>query len=521
MLDRLRSARPFEVLAGETVGVAVRETASKFPKELEKDEVGRRVHERIALVLQGLVEKGAEPQLLAARERSGRGGVDLYFVQLGRVVFPIEAKPERHGTTALRIFEPVSAKAFDARAAREDGLKGVYGDAADRMDRIALFRGNGPSTDYAANEGKVKKDLSYAWALWEVASSLVRQVARSKPAERVVFDPVLEIERPVERPRDAGTRAVEAILGAAGKQVAATAGPPVGHDLLGAFSWRGRAVAVTSLRGGDQPVKVWVQSQQGGEAVWLEASLPKDAKAPRRGATAALEGDVLHLFGGVNEQGDTLASHWSLDLGKCRERYAPEQWQRRRDLPDPVAWPAAVAADRETFVAGGVAKFYVEAGEKKVKLPAEVRRLVRGGDGDWRVRAAAPGDITGASTLYSGGCLFVGPGNGRDGRVYVYDNTQGGAWAVLPRLPEAVGLGQLFRRGDELVYAGGFSADGRPSRSVFALDLEQPRPQWRKLGESEYGAGMARVVESFGRQVALMVSPEGSRCFHLEAGGAR
>ena len=71
-----------------------------------------------------------------------------------------------------------------------------------------------------------------------------------------------------------------------------------------------------------------------------------------------------------------------------------------------------------------------------------------------------------------------------DGSLSVFDGNRG-AWTSLPNLPKSVGLGQLLKSGDDLVYAGGFDDKGAPSKTVYALNLNDPLSGWIDKGESD------------------------------------
>jgi hypothetical protein len=504
MLARLESGRAFEVLHRDVLLTAREEVATKWPAHLAKDDDKAQAHRDIALALKARLDRGERPELLARAE--GKKGVDRYLVKVGDLAFPIEAEQPGYGQVSLRLYLPLPAK-----RAKVDLDKGF-----DEVPRLTLTRGNGPTTHLEVNDKGQDRDLSYAWALFEVTASVLRQVQPRAAGVEKVFDPVLEQDVKVAAPTTPGGRAVRALL-AAGPQVASAGGPPVGHDLVFAGAWRGQLLAVTSRRAADSAVQVWLQGRDG----WTQVAAPEHFALPARGASVVLEQDNLHVIGGVDGDGKALATHLTFDLARGT---GAQGWSRRPDLPEGVAWPAVLRGGREPLLAGGVAGFYQRAGKEQEKLRRPqglTRMLAQVQQGRWAQRAAAPGEVTGASTAEAHGCLFVGPGNAREGKVYAYDTQRDGVWAALPDLPERLGLGQVFVDGERLIYAGGFDQAGRPSDALYALRLSDPDPKWALLGRSAYCAGMARVVEVAGKPVSVMVVPQGSRTFHLDLGGGR
>lgn len=514
MLDRLRSGKAFEALHRDTWRVALREVETKFTDKLGGDPAIKKAQQKLALPFKHALERGLEPTL-AGKYRVG-ADQDLYALRLGDTIFPITAQNDRWGRSELTLWEPIPAHKFKDPAILHRGLSGFYDGPKNEAQSIKLLRRDGPTTDLSVNGQEVIKDQSWAWALWETVGAAVRRAEATRPkAVPKVFDPVLE--REVERPvaRDAESRLIDAAIVGAQRDLPASAGPPMAHDLLGAFSVRGRPVVVTSLRGSDEPVKVWLQDKPG--APWMELPLPPRG-APVRGATVLVKDDQLHLMGGLDAQGKVLDRHFTLDLSRANPRtHRPEDWQELARLADPVAFASAISDRRETFVAGGVAGFYAKQGEK-AKAPAYVRKLTASAGNDWRTRAAPPNDMVRGATLAREGCLFIGPGNDCSSKLYAYDNQAGGVWHVLPQLPGQLGLGQLLMRDGKLIYAGGFEANGRPSSAIYQLDLDSLEPTWKKLGDSPYVAGFSKLLEANGKLMSVMVTPAASRVFHLDLG---
>lgn len=512
MLARLQHGRAFEALHHDVLRTAQDEVATRWTPGLAGDEEKAQAHKDIALALKARLDRGERPELLG--ESEGKKGVDRYLLKVGDMAFPVEAEQSGYQEVSLRLYLPIPAKRVNARF--EKGFGELYARPLKEVPRITLTRGNGPTTHLKVNDKATDRDISYAWALFEVTASLIRQVQPKPKAEKVVFDPALDRQVKVPAPLGPGGRAVRALLAAQG-QVPASAGPPVGHDLVFAGAWRGQLLTVTSRRTEGAQAQVWLQARDG----WAQVEAPEHFQLPCRGASVYLEQDTLHVIGGVDEAGKPLDTHLTYDLTRGTDARG---WSRRPDLPAEVAWPAVLSGTREPMLAGGVAGFYQRAGQEQEKLRRPqglTRMLAQVQPGRWAQRAAAPGEVTGASTVEAHGCIFVGPGNAREGKVYAYDTAQGGQWAALPDLPVRVGLGQLFVDGDRLIYGGGFDAQGRPSDALYALRLSDAEPRWQQLGRSPYCAGLARVVDVGGKPVSVMVSPQGSRAFHLDLGGNR
>lgn len=512
LTGRLASGRPFDVLHASVFDTALRETTSKFGADLAKSESAVRCHRAITEPLQKALSSSDEIRSIFSGEESERGVLEV--VQIGKVAFPMIVRELKHGMTAIELYPAMKPSQVNTRAAAQKGVAGLYGEKKKDLDSLAVIRGHGPTTDLAIN-GKVIRDVSYAWALFEVAAHALRRATTVEaPTTKRVFDPVLEQDVTVQIEKTPGARAVGALMNGAFDATPA-AGPALAHELCGVGEYRGRTVAVTARRAMGEGVRVYVETDAG----WRSLPIPNDTAWPVGGVTVVQAGDRLHLFGGVDTDGDVLPSHFSVDLNRL-DPEDDDAVRRHRDLAEPSAWAAAVSDGRDVFLGGGVAGFMVKAGERRErdKIKNQAFALVR--DGTQATRAPAPGDLTRSYALSHGGCLFFAPGDSRDGKVRIYDNTRAGAWMTLPALPADVGLGQLFVDRTKLYYAGGFAQGGEPHTGIYAIDLANPRATWTKVGDSAYAAGLARVVVKNGSIQSLMVTPGGHSAVFTAKGDA-
>jgi hypothetical protein len=508
MLDFVRTGlRPFEVLGGDLIATARAEIASKFSSEIAKDATKKRCHETIALPLKEALDSGLKPELLHSHWTSGG---EVFFVKLGSRVFPIKAGEGGWGKKSVSILEPLSSSQVDKKKLTGEGLEGFYS-KKDKFDSVTLFRSSGPSTNIQWNDSQVSLDQSYAWALWEAALAAVRLAHHAERAKD-------KLEKSVTSPYGSAERTIADVLPAllSGTGTAEASGPPLGHDLLDAFSWNGRPVAITSDRRGDRAVSVFVLDKVGQERAWIELPFPSGTSGvPCRGVSALLSGDRLRLFGGVDQNGVVLKSEWSYDLWSgSKMAWSSDPWKKGGSLPDSTALAVAAMTSKETLIVGGVAGYYVKGGEKSLDSRRGMVAESKSWSAPWTTRAAAPGDVTGASSVVTKDVLIIGPGSARDGKLYAYDASSGGSWSKLPELPIQVGLGQVHAAGDTLYYTGGFFSDGKPSKAIYSLDLAELSPAWKKLGESDYVAGRARLVQSNGHMISLLVSPKARITFH-------
>jgi hypothetical protein len=516
------ASTPFAILDSEHFRIAVDEVSSHFPADAKK--AVRKMHEEVAEPIQAAARSGSTPSVLSAWTLPKPDGAELYLVAVGKKVFPMVVREAGWGERELRLYPPLLAKDVDDDRIRNKGLKGLYDENLGDLSRIFLRRGDRPATDAEFGDVTTYRDISYAWALWETASGLLRSArantARARDqadADRAARDAdVLNISVP------SAPASIESILAAAAGasgELPSTGGPPVGHDLVDATSWNGRAVAVTTERDTSQTARVWLSDRKDGQLVWREIPLPDASDLPRRGVSMTLAGDTLHLVGSVDRDGKPESIHWEYDLRQGqRLGFDATAWSRGEKPGDGVAWPVVACVDDRPHVVGGVAGFYVRASDGSRSLDNREINHRRGMEilgQRWATRSAAPGEVTGASSVSGRDFFIVGPGNKRDGKVYLYHTGRGGAWYVLPDLPREVGLGQVILQGDTLIYAGGFDKNGKPSKAMWALDLNSMAGEWRPLGNSPYAAGKARLVEVNGRWWSVMVTPKASRAYQL------
>ena len=521
MVNVVRSERPYRVLDAAEVERAIGVLGDGLSGVEAKSEAAR-LHQTIAGPLGKALAEHAVPKLALSVTHPKKDGREIHLLELGGKLFPLVTREAGWGEREITVFPPIGAKTkIDADAIAKHGVEAIYGKPAKEVDAIGLKHGQ-TATAYGVyfNWGnRADVELGYARALWDAAAcSLEKALAGRKPAAppdaAAVAAAVAGPGKKVETLLD--------VLKALPAKAPASGGPPIGHDLLDAFSWGGRPIAITSQRQGDQPIHVWLQEKVDGKAAWKELAPPPGAvaggKFPCRGASALLEGNQLHIYGGLDAKGEVLRSHWIYDLAKgARDGHGADAWRVGTPLAEGVAWPVVAATARDTFVIGGVAGYYLSgasSGAPAVKNPHHRKSMEVAQRDKWATRSAPPAAVTGASVATDRDCVFVGPGTERDGKVYLYDTAEGGAWYKLPDLPGELGLGQLHRVGSALLYTGGFDAQGEASKAIYRIDLDG-EPKWSKVGESDYVAGKARLVNADGRMVALMVTPDASRCFHL------
>ncbi len=527
MLGALQSSSTFEALARGQFGLAVREIDEKLGDFARRPNAVR-CHEHISMVLKRAIDAGLPAQRVQHYE-----GKDWTwdFVQLGETVFPMRSrKKDWKSPSELQLLPPLAADRVNWKGWDKEGLKGLYGKDYETIDRITLYREQGPTTHIRFRDAEPDFDRSYAWALWEAAAGVLRRGTQAAEAKgpRKVFDPVLEIEVPAIRPDSLG-KVGRAIVESIGKKnVPFTQGPQPADDLLAAFSWNGKPVVLTSQKpikredGTTEhpPVRLFALEKHAGQQTWVEIPGPRGGELPVAGVSAVLEGNTIHLVGGTGADGDPKNSHFSYDLGAAaRDRHRAAHWNVERPLEENVAWVSAVATERELFLSGGVAGFYVkEAGnnpEKMMKTRRDLRIYTRA---NRQQRDALPIEDRGGSAAAGHGVVFVGPGAARSGRFFAYDMNKNGTLTELPRLPFNAAFGQLVYEGkSKLLYSGG-EKDGAVSKDIYELDLTDLQGEWMKVGESDFAQGPARIVDAYGHPLALMIRDGNAACFHLDLG---
>ncbi len=509
LTGRLASGRAFDVLHAPILDIALAETTSKFGPDLAKSASAVRCHRAIAEPLQKALANSNDIKSVFRTDEDDRADLDV--VQIGKALFPMVVRQLKHGQTAIELYPPGKRNDFDFSAAKRLGVAGLYGAKKKDLDRLVVIRGHGPGTDLVVGDKSPMRDVSYAWALFEVAAFALRRAnAPKKVTTETRFDPVMEVDVTVEKKKTSGGRLVSALL--EGKFGAPSTGPALAHELCGVAVHRGRTVAVTARRATGEGVRVHFETKDG----WRSLPIPEDTAWPVGGVTVAQSGNKLHLLGGVDTDGDVLDSHFTVDLDKLDFAGGIE---KEPGLDDPSAWASAVADGRDVFIGGGVAGFMVKAGEQRQRDKIVNRGFALVRRGGLAERAPAPGDLTRSYALSHGGCLFFAPGDARDGKVRIYDTSKAGAWLTLPKLPESVGLGQLFVDDLTLYYAGGFTEDGKPHDGIYALDLSDARAEWTKVGQSPFCAGLSRLVDKGDRVEALAIAPGQSAVYTAKGVG--
>jgi hypothetical protein len=544
----LQDGRAHEQAFTRTVERAVGEISTAFAEPWAKVEGSKRCQETIAVPLQEALAHREKPRLLLtlAKQKDGLeeeeldGEIDakdkLHFVQLGDLVFMIMARDLGNRKTALQLYPPLDLQTFEKKKDRieKDGLKGLFGKPRSDLDVIKLTRDRPPTTAVQFNDLKVNEDSDYGWALWEAAASVLRRARATAFREAGLTDaiePSKKLARPLVRgPITTFKDALPFLIQKKG--LIEHDGPPRGHHILHAFSWivDGRAlpVVVTREEGPTGRIFAFVRDRVGDRPAWFELPFPAGAKIPAAGVAATLEGDLLRIFGGVDANKRALDGEWFYDLSSGRPgAYTAETFRLGQNLPDTRAWAAAIAADSGTLIAGGIAGFVTQKGQKE-KFAARVRdaiEQVRLRGVGWASREVVPRELAGAHVLVENDFAYVGPGGavdesgkvigGFDGLVDLYD-AKIGKWTPLADLPAALGLGQLHRSGNLLFYSAGFEQkkDGTliASGRIFALDLEQ-LDGWKEIGESPFTKGTIRSVLRDDTLVCMGLTPKGRVTF--------
>ncbi|HSI05197.1 MAG TPA: hypothetical protein VLC93_12000, partial [Myxococcota bacterium] len=293
-------------------------------------------------------------------------------------------------------------------------------------------------------------------------------------------------------------------------------GPPTGlaDDLCSVAVWRDRIILLTSQRTEGGQTRLWIEDSVNGRACFREIATPD--KLPPNGVSMAVIDDEVRLYGGAYTDGKTSAAVFTYPLSNAAHTgFAPDQWRYGTEMAKPAAWPVIAIVDRNLYVTDGVTKLAEEKKGDDFRMPIVERAFRRLQHQKWIERSAPPEDTTGASVASDRRVFVVGPGNARDGKLYLCDTAQGEKWYTLPALPKAVGMGQVFLSEEKITYVGGFDADGKPSKEVFQLDLNSLSGRWEHVGSSSYVAGRARIVQRRGQLVAIMVTPTASRVYQL------
>lgn len=296
------------------------------------------------------------------------------------------------------------------------------------------------------------------------------------------------------------------------------AGPPTGlaDDLCFAGVWRDRIIALTSQRSEGGRTRLWIEDSVDGRACFREIPTPDDL--PSRGVSMALVDDEVQLFGGAHPDGSITAGTWTYSLqNAAHSGFAGNLWRQSTEMPEPTAWPVVANVGRDVYLADGVEQLTEAARRNDFRMPVMARGLRRLQNMRWLNRSSPPSDTTGATVASDRRVIVVGPGNARDGKLFMCDTAQESTWYTLPALPKDVGMGQVILADDKVTYLGGFDADGKPSKDIYQLDLNSLTGRWDHVGTSNFVAGKARIVRRNGKLAAIMMTPTASRVYHIGA----
>lgn len=482
-----------------------RESLERLQEPMSDKERVRRAQDRVVVPFAQLLQEGAEPQILATRSIGKGDDTFLVFLQLDDAVFPVVFENPDRGPRRLRLTEPLAADQYRPNTS----LAKLFDQDPDSLAMVDLKKGYG-SAQVRFSKNADFMGAKFADELWDVtAKTLVRarQLDREKRVQRSSSDEdIITFEK---KGPAINTRSV---LAANEPPRSTWEGPPLGDTLLGAVAWRNQLVSVTGYADGSKPVQPMIRARVDGEWTWVPIQLPEREDIPFGGCAVTVEGNMLHLWNGLDDQGDPLKAHWSYDLSKGAGRnFPPSLWKKSKSTEKASAWPVVAQTENQTFVGGGVQGFFAN------RKPDKARSIHLDARSGWTPRAQAPGDsdLVGCSATIEKGTVFIGPGTSLDGVVRAYNDERGGSWFTLD-LPEAVGCGQIeVVDGRYLQYRGGFDDAGKPHKGVWELDLSSPSAKWERKGDSDYVMGSSRVLDLGGSVVSIAVTPKGKQCFTL------
>jgi hypothetical protein len=312
-----------------------------------------------------------------------------------------------------------------------------------------------------------------------------------------------------------------ASIEAACEGAAPTPGPALpaecANALRDAASWYDRPIALTS-QGEGKPGRLWIMLTTAADKpkkFWFEIPPPEGFEIAGAGAMLAVRGNELHVYGGTAD-GQVSQQHLVYDLAVgLRHGFPSGHWRLDEPLRQPAAWGAAVATESGSFVLGGIKSFDLK-GTEATRVAIDSRYLQRDRSGMWdNGYSELAKSATGAHAIAYGTEIIVGPGASLDGQFMRYRvGGRGEGYREIPPLKEPGGLGSLALEGRTLIYYGGFSKDGE-QRSVHTLDLDDPKARWNYVGEADCLGGRSRIVNCYGRPLALMVRPGKTASFYL------
>ncbi len=492
-------SRPFVALDNGKFQIAQRELETKFKKKDVPDNL-KTVHKKITLKWHQALADGHKPTFLA---RIGRNP-EVVLLRLGERCFPLVL----HGPSQLDVLPPVDLEDLDKDAVKQDGLAGLYGGKKelDQQPWARLVRNYGESTNIRVGDFTLVDD-AYAWALWTVIAQSVK-LAGIERGKKDAMAGSTDVPR-----SGAAAGSTEAILeGDRGVRQEGALPAGIVHELSGLEAWRGQLIALTGRQDGSAMAVRIEQRDRDGQTRWREIPWPAGERLPVRGARLALRDDTLYVVGGVDKDGALIDNLFAYSLNQgARDDFSAAPW-RPMGYGRGIAWPALAVVDGDLVICGGAGAVAKVDGNKPA-MPVAVKRLVAIG-ARFLEKREPPAEMVGSNATGGRGCVVVGPGAARDGRVHLFD-LGGNEWYALPPLPRPLGLGQVSLAGDTVLYTGGFDADGEPSATVYALDLDELQPRWREVGESVATMGLSRWVRRGDRVTALGVTPEMSVRFDL------
>ncbi|HEY4220401.1 MAG TPA: hypothetical protein VGO62_03645, partial [Myxococcota bacterium] len=522
-------SRDFLLLSKDRTDKAAAGVGASFLPKGKRKELAAERHAEIVEPLVALSQRAHTASLVYSRPtvRDGKKDGDMLSILVegsrGAKIQTFHWKPNNgFGGAELRIYPPLSKSEFTANKL-DDDVNALYGwrGAAAHSITVATY---GSTTELAVDEKHIESlDGAYAQQILIVAQALIRRASLNH--DRMEANKPREVEPGVAEVARAQQKSLAAVLVNAKPRADAKSAPPLGGDLCGAASWNGAPIVLTSDADGTAAMHVMIErplsTEAGGKKVWWPLTVPSDPSFPRRGAALVVSGNRLEIVGGVDGDDKALSARWSLDLQRMSASNFTELVWSKKGLKDGVAWAAVAEDDKDSFVAGGVAGFWLtraKSGDGDVKQLAHKNTFAIGGFPDYLERAPAPQTIIGSSAVAKDGFFLVGPGNACDGAMSLYSKKDK-QWFRLPTLPENSGLGQVsldFTSSSRaVIYTGGFTPAGAALKNIWRLDLDGSGA-WEKLGSSDAVAGNARVVERDNKRVALLVARDAALMVHLE-----
>jgi hypothetical protein len=530
---RVSSAyKPYPVLEGQEFATTLTNLRGSM-----KADAPSQVKEAYVAVLEPLVEALQQhtPELIGSTRK---GNERAYLIGLGDRAFTVAFVDNNEGQT-IHAFAPVSrkhidhdqlahasgAKQADPWARRPGWEQGRPLDSflracnLDRDSAMVTLRISGNDVEMAMGDNKLGAPpaaFSFADLVQLLTRNARKPVARVEEKKSLLGSimgatglgggngprelPVGQVLRKLAQGSMQGTPAIRLPMGVA--------------DQLSAVAvWRERVVVLTTQGTEDGRTRLWIEDALNGEAFFREIATPKDL--PTSGVSMVLKGDDLHLMGGMSDKGKASAATFSYPLHTgSLWGFGGHLWRNDAQLEGAAAWSSPAIVEGEMHLIEGITRF---AKDNEIPLAPMTRRgTLKRTNMSWLKKSEAPADLANASIATERQCMVVGPGNALDGRMFVCDTAHDGNWFALPALPKEVGLGQVTLSDGVVFYSGGFEVGGKPSKDIYALDLNSMSGRWERVGESSYVQGTARLVRRSGKLVSMMVTPAGSCLWHLD-----